>query len=98
MTALRAACAIVLAGLAVGDARAGGQETLLPSGSYEVRFRLELPHLESWAINKTRTICVADAGRRDAAPLPVLSGNNPLATCPASNIHREGATLQFDIR
>ncbi|HUL05494.1 MAG TPA: DUF3617 family protein [Candidatus Acidoferrum sp.] len=97
MRGLRAACAIVLAGLAAGDARAG-RGTLLPGGSYEVRFRLELPHLESWAIEKTRTICVADAVRTDAAPLPVLSGNNPLATCPASNVHRGGATLQFDIR
>ena len=98
MTALRTTCAILLAGLAANGARAGGRESLLPAGSYEVRYRLELPHLESWAIEKTRTICVADGGTKDAAPLPVLSGNNPLATCPAGNVHREGAALQFDIR
>jgi hypothetical protein len=98
MTILRTACAILLAGLTAGGARAGGPESLVPGGSYEVRYRLELPHLESWAIEKTQTICVADAGASGAAPLPVLSGNNPLTTCPASNIRRAGDALLFDIR
>jgi hypothetical protein len=28
----------------------------------------------------------------------VLSANNPLASCPAQNVEREGAELRFDIR
>ena len=27
----------------------------------------------------------------------MLSGNNPLARCPASNVRRDGAILRFDI-
>ena len=97
MMFLRHLCALILGGLLAGAARADESEALLQAGSYEVTYRLELPHVESWAIDKTRTICVADAGAARLAPLPVLSGNNPLATCPAENIRRDGATLRFDI-
>ena len=97
MTLLQAACALILGGVLAGAAQADEPAALLQAGSYEVTYRLELPHVESWAIDKTRTICVADAGAARLAPLPVLSGNNPLATCPAENIRRDGATLRFDI-
>lgn len=70
---------------------------LLPGGSYEVTFRLELPHVESWAVDKTTTICLPHGGATSNVPLPVLSGNNPLAKCPARNIQRDGDTLKFDI-
>jgi hypothetical protein len=97
MTLLRATPAILLLGSLAGDAQADQKDDLLQGGSYEVTFRLELPHVESWAVDKTTTICVPHAGATDAAPLPVLSGNNPLATCPARNIERYGAMLRFDI-
>ena len=97
MTLLQTVCAIIVGGILAGAARADEPAALLQAGSYDVTYRLELPHVESWAIDKTRTICVADAGAARLAPLPVLSGNNPLATCPAENIRREGATLRFDI-
>jgi hypothetical protein len=98
MTFLRAAIAIIAVGFLAGVTQADEPEAPLQAGTYEVTFRLELPHVEEWAVDKTTTICVPNAGGASAAPLPVLSGNNPLATCPASNLRREGAMLTFDIR
>jgi hypothetical protein len=94
MRSFRAALLIAVAGLPAGAAQA--DPPLLQDGSYEVVFRLELPHLERWAIEKTVTICVAGA-RPDAIPLPVLSDHHPFATCLARNIRRDGAGLSFDI-
>lgn len=97
MTLLRMTSAFVLTGILAGVAQADQKEALLQGGSYEVTFRLELPHVETWAVDKTTTICVPNAGAASAVALPVLSGNNPLAKCPAGNIERNGATLRFDI-
>jgi hypothetical protein len=97
MTLLRLVGAIILGGVLAGAAQAEEATALLQAGSYDVTYRLELPHVERWAVDRTRTICVAAAGAAGTAPLPVLSGNNPLATCPSRNIRREGATLRFDI-
>ena len=97
MTFFQAASALILMGILAGAARAEESDALLQGGSYEVKVRLELPHVEEWAVDKTRTICVPEADGAFDAPLPVLSGNNPLAKCPASNVRRDGATLRFDI-
>ena len=97
MTVAKAAVAVMLVGLLAGAARADDEDMLLRGGSYEVTARLELPHVERWAIDKTTTICVPSADAAGDAPLPVLSGNNPLAKCPARNIRRDGANLTFDI-
>jgi hypothetical protein len=97
MTLLRPVCALILGGALAGAAQADEVTALLQPGSYDVTYRLELPHVERWAVDRSRTICVGAAGAARGAPLPVLSGNNPLATCPAGNIRREGATLRFDI-
>jgi hypothetical protein len=65
----------------------------LPAGLYEVRFRLELPHLERWAVDKVRTVCLPVEGGK--APIPVLSGNMPFAGCRAMRLSREGPTLSY---
>ena len=92
----RAAPALVLAGALAGIAQAGPEDVALEAGAYEVRVRLELPNVRHGAAT-TATICVPYAGGTSGAPFPVLSGNNPLARCPASNLRRDGATLTFDI-
>jgi hypothetical protein len=97
MTFLQAASAFILIGILAGAAPAEANDALLQGGAYEVKVRLELPHVEEWAIDKFRTICVPAGDGAFDAPLPVLSGNNPLAKCPASNVRRDGATLRFDI-
>jgi hypothetical protein len=61
------------------------------------RSRLELPHLERWAIDKTTRVCLFIRGESDATPLPVLSGNNLFAKCSATHFTNDNGTFQYDI-
>lgn len=70
----------------------------LNPGTYEVAIKLELPHLENMAASKVATICVTDTAADGTHGLVVLSENNPLGKCPASNAHEDGDTLTFDIK
>jgi Protein of unknown function (DUF3617) len=93
---VRAASALLAAAVASGAVQAEQSAALLQDGAYEVQVRLELPNVLSWtAAGSTTTICLPYGGTNGA--LPVLSSNNPLANCPASNVQRDGATLRFDI-
>jgi Protein of unknown function (DUF3617) len=93
----RCAPAFIAAAMLAGGAQAGPSEALLQDGAYEVRARLELPNIVNWAATSTATVCLPYADGENGAPFPVLSRNNPLAKCPASNVERDGATLRFDI-
>jgi hypothetical protein len=93
----RAISAVVFVAILAGAASGGQEGSLLQAGSYEVEVRLELPNVVNWAASKTTTICIPYVAGLSDAPLPVLSGNNPLAKCPARNVQRNGATLSFDI-
>ena len=93
---MRAASALLAAAVASGAVQAEQSAALLQDGAYEVQVRLELPNVLSWtAAGSTTTICLPYGGTNGA--LLVLSSNNPLANCPASNVQRDGATLRFDI-
>src|SRR5262249_40570564 len=72
-------------------------DPLLRSGLYEVTSRLELPHVERWAIDKTMRICLFSHDESDALPVPVLSDNNPFATCWAENFATDRGTFHYDI-
>lgn len=67
---------------------------LLRPGEYEVQMKLELPHIEDMGVMKTSRICIRKEGTHG---IVVLSENNPLVRCPASNIHQTGNELKFDI-
>jgi hypothetical protein len=69
---------------------------LLSAGRYEVISRLELPYAESSGVTKESSICIS-TGSGGPHGLTVLSENNPLAKCPASNQRQDGAQLTFDI-
>lgn len=90
------AAAFAVVGLLASGAEAGEDKVLLQDGSYEVKIRLQIPNVWNWTADKTATICVRD-GAVDDTPFAVLSGNNPLANCPARNVRRNGANLSFDI-
>ncbi|WP_029585907.1 DUF3617 family protein [Bradyrhizobium sp. URHD0069] len=66
------------------------------SGMYEITVRLELPHVERWAVDQTATICLPTKNS-GGIPVPVLSANNPFAKCAATNLTTNGATLEYDI-
>lgn len=85
---------MLCAGIALGP-QARADDAILPApGEYEVQMRLELPHIEDMVVSKTASICVTETGTHG---LVVLSDNNPLSRCPASNIRQEGDTLTFDL-
>lgn len=86
--AFLAAAPLALAAFAAAADGAGPRP-----GAYEVSYRLELPHIESRDETVTR-VCIGDAAQTG---LPVLSGNNPLAHCPVTNVRRDGTELLFDI-
>lgn len=75
---------------------AGEPEPLRP-GLYEASVRLELPFLDSAAAEKSATICVTSSTGNTTQGSRVLSENNPLAHCPASNVRRVGNVVTFDI-
>ena len=70
----------------------------LQGGSYEITYRLELPHVERWAIDKTTTVCLPGSKGSIPAALPVLSDNNPFGECTAVNIQQDGPSLGYDIK
>ena len=72
-------------------------EASLPVGSYAITTRLELPHLERWAIDKKRTICLPGHAAGRQIPIPILSENNPYATCAAANLVIDHGRLEYDV-
>lgn len=72
-------------------------EAALPAGSYAITSRLELPHLERWAIDKTTTICLSGHAVGGQIPIPVLSQNNPYAACTAANLAIDHGKLDYDV-
>ena len=69
----------------------------LPDGTYEVVSRLELPHVERWAIDQVTSVCIMASQREGGVPIPVLSANNPFAECAAANFVARGASVEYDI-
>jgi hypothetical protein len=93
----RPASALVLSLVATTSAMcAVSAAAALEPGEYQVSVRLELPHVEDLSTSRSALICVTAAGN-DTHGLKVLSDNNPLARCAASNIRDNGGTLLFDI-
>jgi hypothetical protein len=91
---LRYPVAISLAASVMAGGSAHGEERpCLQPGEYEVTVRLQLRHV-GMAAPKVARICVTETGTRG---LIVLSENNPLARCPASDIRQDGDTLTFEI-
>jgi hypothetical protein len=97
MAFLRFTLSILFFNVLAGIAMAEGPEAPLQAGVYEITYSLELPHLESWAIEKTTTICVRDAKRAGSPPLPVLSDNTPFTDCVTEHVLLDGANLSYDI-
>jgi hypothetical protein len=67
------------------------------SGLCEVTSRLELPHVERWAVDKKTWVCLFSHEESHAIPLPILSGNNPFAKCSAAHLTTDYGTLKYDI-
>lgn len=85
----------VLVGLLAMPAMAmASDESKLKPGEYEVKMRLELPHVENNGVEKLEKVCITNGGTHG---IVVLSENNPLARCPSSNIKEENGDLSFEL-
>ncbi|MBR0898867.1 DUF3617 family protein [Bradyrhizobium tropiciagri] len=77
--------------LAVADS------AVFPSGAYSIVSRLELPHVERWAVDQTSNVCLSGRLGEGDIPIPVLSANNPFKECTAVNLVASGAAIEYDI-
>jgi Protein of unknown function (DUF3617) len=85
---------ILLSILSMGGAEAG---ELLEPGAYQIRHRLELPHVERWAVEKTDTACIAGSPAVGRSHLPILSANMPFKRCVSRALRSTRDGLDYDI-
>jgi Protein of unknown function (DUF3617) len=96
MTAFRALSTAILLAVSVQPQATSAEGRLPQDGSYELTARLELPHLERWAVDKTTIVCL-NVRSGDELPIPVISANNPFAKCSAANLTVDSPKLEYDI-
>src|SRR5262249_40261994 len=97
MTVSRSLASAMALGMAIPAQPAWPEGRLLPqTGSYEITDRLELPHLERWAVDKTTIICLPPS-LDDKLPIPIVSANNPFAKCRVANLMTANSKLEYDI-
>lgn len=60
-------------------------------GLYEIGYRLEMPHLERYATQRSAQVCIADA------PMPVMSGNGAFEGCDISRLSREDSRMSYEL-
>jgi hypothetical protein len=77
----------VLTVLVAGAARAEGPAP----GLYAITARLELPHVERWAVERTRVMCLS------GLPVPVLNTGTGLAGCAAAHVEVRSGRLSYSI-
>jgi hypothetical protein len=97
MTASRVLSTAMILGMAVQVQPACADGRLPQGGSYELTARLELPHLERWAVDKRTIICLPNSLNNDDLPIPIVSANNPFAKCSSANVTAEFLKLEYDI-
>ena len=71
-------------------------DTVLRAGAYEIEVRLELPYVLDTNTRKIERVCL-NSNKSMIFGLAVLSDNNPLSKCSASNAVVAVDTLSFDI-
>jgi hypothetical protein len=97
MTVSRALSTAMVLGMAIQAQPARAEERLPQGGSYEITARLELPHLERWAVDKTTITCLPASLSDDKLPIPIVSANNPFAKCSVANLTTQTPKLEYDI-
>jgi hypothetical protein len=97
MTAFRALSTAILLVVSIQPQATWAEGRLPRGGSYELTARLELPHLERWAVDKTTIVCLPNVRSGDELPIPVVSANNPFAKCSAANLAADSSKLEYDI-
>ena len=97
MTVLHALSMATLLGMVVQVEPACAEGRLPQGGSYELTARLEIPHLEHWAVDKSTIICLPSSLKNNDLPIPIVSANNPFANCSSANVTAGVSILEYDI-
>ena len=97
MTLSRALSIATILVMAVQTQPLSAEDRLPQNGSYEITARLELPHLERWAVDKKMIICLPGLLSDGGLPIPIISANNPFAKCSTANVTMEAPKLEYDI-
>ena len=97
MTVSRALSIATILVMAIQTQPPWAEGRLPQNGSYEITARLELPHLERWAVDKNSIICLSGVLSNDRLPIPIISANNPFAKCGTANVTVEASKLEYDI-
>lgn len=84
---------ILLVSMEIATAGSG----FFPEGAYEIVSRLELPHVERWAVERKTRLCLSEKNGEGDIPIPVLSANTPFGTCVAANLAADGKSIAYDI-
>lgn len=58
-------------------------------GLYEIGYRMEMPHLERYAMPRSRTLCIGPA------PLPIFAGNGAFEGCAVDGFEADGTRLRY---
>jgi hypothetical protein len=72
-------------------------DSWLRDGAYEMVTRLELPHLERYAVDSVHRVCFAGGWATETIPTPVESANHPFSSCTGDHIERGANTIECDI-
>lgn len=86
---------LVVVGFWANMAFAG--DAWLRDGAYEMVTRLELPHLERYAVDSVHRVCFAGGRATESIPTPVESANHPFTSCTAEHIERRVTMIEYDI-
>ena len=97
MTSLH--CAIITLSIILTQpiSRVRGETPWPRTGLYAITFRLELPHLERWAIEQTKNTCLSEREGSGKLPIPILSANHPFEMCTAANLTAGPARLEYEV-
>lgn len=92
-----AACGCVLTASLALSLGAAADDYGLTGGAYDVTYRLEVPHVERFAVDFRRQICLPETAMGRPVALQVLSANTPFATCPVADLILSDGTLRYEI-
>jgi hypothetical protein len=69
------------------------------AGAYAIRHRLELPHVERWAVERIDVACIPEtlSSEPPGPMLPILSANMPFKRCIAKAWQLNDKRLDYDI-
>ena len=72
-------------------------EPVIGAGLYEVSYRLELPHLERYAMTRKKTVCIGDSRKPAVLPLPIFGDNDAFSDCAVVNRQSGQRFLSYNI-